>query len=467
MNRIRRARSFGLVVALLAGVGLAQVGTGGAASAASGGGMMSRKSSVAGECYYRPGQLIAPPGMSRKLSKFAGVPVKETGSLVPERLKPVLPSTVQRLSIYDIGTADPFDVAVAANAGGMTAAPNYVSAFAPGVRTWAPGEDAVLLPSGGGIVGNPGAGEGKRVGVLDTGYNSRIAKMVPGAGSITYRSAASMRTELAGQGLIAPSYVQPTELTVGRAAGHGTFITGLLRRAVPAAKLVVAQVPFFDGSDAYFDVASAPGFVEDKSSRADDAAITYMMYSAFTTNGVTNVDVLSLSFGTYGCGRDVEPQMGDGDFRVPVGVRSALLGLWELSGRNLQVAASAGNDRTDEPFFPAAYAAAKCFDPANVPPSSQPPSCDMSGSALSPWLGGVASTPSMLGDYSNEGPWAIVRAEGSDVASIRHDLKWYSWSGTSFAAPCAAVAAIERPGMDWFAVKGTTLDCGLAAKLIP
>jgi hypothetical protein len=467
MIRIRRARSFGLVVALLAGAGLAQVGLGGAASAASGGGMMSRKGDVAGECYYRPGQLIAPPGLSRMLSRYAGVVVKETGSLVPERLQPVLPSTVQRYSLYDVGGADPFDVAVAANSGGIAAAPNYVSGFAPGVRTWAPGEDAVLLSAGGGIVGTPGAGEGTRIGVLDTGYNPRLAKLIPGAGTVTYRSAASMRTELAAKGLIAPSYVQPTELTVGRAAGHGTFIAGLLRRALPAAKLVVAQVPFHDGGDASFDVASAPGFSEDTSSRADDAAITYMMYSAFTTGGVTNVDVLSLSFGSYGCGLDVDAAAGDGDFRVPVGVRSALLGLWELSGRTLRVAAAAGNDRTDEPFYPAAYAAAKCFDPGNVPPSGPPQPCPMSGSAISPWLGGVMSTPSMLGDYSNDGPWAIVRAAGSDVASIRHDLQWYSWSGTSFAAPCAAVAAVGRPGLSWFDVKGTTLDCGLGAKLLP
>lgn len=439
MDRIRRTRALGLVLALLAGAGVAQVASGGAVSAA-GGGMASHKGLTEGDtCYYRPGQLIAPEGKSRALSKYVGVTVREVGSLVPERLKAALPNTVVRYSVYDIGTADAFDAAVLANAGGVAAAPNYISSFAPGVRTWAPGEDAVLLPSNGGLAAPLSRGEGLRIGVLDTGLNTGITKMFKAPGTYSYKSAASIRTQLAASGLIASGYVQPTELTTGRAAGHGTFITGLLRRSLPSARLVVAQVPFYNSDDAFFDVASAPGFAEDKSSRADDAAITYMMYDAFTASGATNVDVLSLSFGTYGCGGGVEPQVGDGDFRVPVGVRSALLGLWELSGRKLRVAASAGNDRTDEYFFPAAYAAAACFEPSNVPPNSGPAKCGMSSTAKSPWLGGVTSTPSALGDYSNHGGWAIVRAQGSDVASIRNDLKWYSWSGTSFAAPCAAV----------------------------
>ncbi len=269
---------------------------------------------------------------------------------------------------------------------------------------------------------------------------------------------------LQGLTLMAPGYNQPGELTMGRAAGHGTFITGLLRRAVPGARLVVAQVPFFDANDALFDVTAAPGFADDKSSRADDAALSFMMYSAFAAGGVTNVDVLSLSFGTYGCGLGVAPEAGNGDFRVPIGVRSSLLGLWELSGRNLRVAAAAGNDRTDELFYPAAYAASSCFEPGNVPPNSGPAVCKQGIDAKSPWLGGVSSTPSAAGVYSNEGPWALVRANGSDVASLRHDLHWWSWSGTSFAAPCAALESAMRPWMIWPDVAGATLDCGLAAK---
>lgn len=458
-----RARAIGIVMTLLAGVGATQAASGGVALAAGGGMTPHVDDGTKQSCVYRPGQVIAPPGQAAKLRRITGSTVRELGSLVPENVKPVLPATVPWLSLYDIGSADPFDTAVQAAAGGMSAAPNYLSSFAPGVRTWAPGEDASLLTAPPAPIANPTDGEGLRIGVLDTGLNAKALAPLTGNGTVSYRSAASVRTALASRQLIASGYVQPVELGVGRAAGHGTFITGLLRRAVPGARLVVAQVPFYDASDALFDVTSAPGFSTDQSSRADDAALTFMMYTAFVAGGSTNIDMLSLSFGSYGCGTTVMPGAGDGDFRVPIGIRSSLLGLWELSGRTLQVAAAAGNDSTSEPFYPAAFAADRCFEPANVPPGSGRARCQMGIDAKSPWLGAVTSPPSQQGSYSNFGPWAIVDAQGSDVASRRHDSKWYTWSGTSFAAPCAALTAALEGKRNWEDYRGTTIDCGLGA----
>jgi hypothetical protein len=455
-----------LAVALLVGSGVV-AGSVGTAQAAKGDSKMTVRTNERGdECYYRPGQLIAPPGMATKIARFTGsAAVRQGPSLVPDRLQQYLPSTVQRLSLYSIGSADPFATAVAmSNAGYTSIAPNYISSFAP-VRTWAPGGDSVLSAAPVPVsVGAPTAGKGMRIGVFDTGLERKLSSTIPGTGTVSYLSAQSQRVTLAGLGFIEAGYVQPLELTSGRAAGHGTFITGLLRRALPGATIVVSQVPFSGPADASFGVDPSPTFATNASSRADDAALTFMMYTAFLgSGGVPNIDVLSLSFGSYGCNARFAPESGDGDFRTPLGIRGALLTLWERSGRKLVVASAAGNDSTEEPFYPAAFSASSCFDPSNVLVNGPPPMCEQKDEAVSSWLGGVASTKSaVIGSYSNFGPWANVTAHGSDVVSMLPSMKWAMWSGTSFAAPCAAVFAVQNPGMKWADAAGRLIDCGLA-----
>ena len=466
MKRTRRTRVAGLALSLALGMGMAVVGHPAVSAGprgGGGGGMTIRKADNGFECQYRPGQLIAPPGLASMIQSVTGTSVKETTNLVPERLRTQLPPTVQQYSLYSVGSADPFDTALALGQSGISAAPNYLSSFAPGVRTWAPGEESRPASDPGPIAPSTSYGSGVRIGVLDTGLGGKLTGVLPGTGAVTYRSAQSMRFTLVGNGLVSPVYLQPTELTTGRAAGHGTFITGLIRRVLPGARVVVAQVPFFDAGDAAFGVPSSPTFSTNTSSRADDAALTFMMFSAFVDSTArTNIDVLSLSFGSYGCGDAFEPGKDTaGDFRTPVGIRSALLGLWELSGRRLMVAAAAGNDQTDEPFYPAAFAASTCFEPSNVAPSGPPATCAQKSQAVSPWLAGVSSTPSALGDYSNRAAWAAVLAQGSDVLSLMPSSTWASWSGTSFAAPCAATWVGTTPGTDWFAVAGKLVDCGL------
>jgi hypothetical protein len=463
MERTRRTRVAGLALSLALGMSAVAVSSQvGAAARTAGGGMTVRKAADGSECQYRPGQLIAPPGAAAVITRVTGTSVKEIANLVPERLRNQLPATVQQYSVYSIGSADPFDAAIGLGQLGMSAAPNYISSFAPGVRTWAPGEEARPAVAPGPIAPSNSYGSDVRVGVIDTGLGGKITSTLPGTGAVTYRSAQSMRLTLVANGLIAPTYLQPIELTTGRAAGHGTFITGLIRRALPGARIVVAQVPFYDGGDAAFGVPSSPGFTSNTSSRADDAALTFMMFSSFVDSTARpNIDVLSLSFGSYGCGDAFETEKGPGDFRTPVGIRSALLGLWELSGRKLKVTAAAGNDQTDEPFYPAAFAASACFEPSNVPPGIPPASCEQKSEAVSPWLAGVSSTPSSLGDYSNLADWAAVLAQGSDVVSLMPNSTWASWSGTSFAAPCAAVYAGLKPDTAWLDIRGQLIDCGL------
>lgn len=454
----RRTRRIGIVMAIVAGLGLAGVAD---STVSAGGGIKIRKNAHGDECYYRPLQLIAPPGQASNIGRITGVRASELGTLVPERLSNVLPPSVQRLSLYQLTSGDPLSVAISMTAAGVSAAPNYLSAYAP-VRTWAPGEDPI--PSGPyRPIAGGGEGYGKRIGVLDTGLNTKLPTVLPGEGPITYLRASTIKAELAAKGLVAPGYNQPAELNAGRAAGHGTFITSLLRRTLPGASLVVAQVPFYNAADANFNVQPAAPFASDQSSRVDDAALTYMMYRAFTDSAThqTNVDVLSLSFGSYGCNSAILPKAGEGDFRTPIGIRSALIGLWELSGRKLEVAAAAGNDRTDEPFYPGAYAAVSCFVPSEVPVAGPPPECGLKSDAVSPWIAGVTSTPSAAGAYSNEGRWAAVQAQGSDVGGLLGGLSWASWSGTSFAAPCAAAFAVQKDLTDWLSMRGQLIDCGL------
>ena len=81
--------------------------------------------------------------------------------------------------------------------------------------------------------------------------------------------------------------------------------------------------------------------------------------------------MLSLSFGSYGCGDAFETEKGPGDFRTPVGIRSALLGLWELSGRKLKVTAAAGNDQTDRAVLPGGVRGVGVLR-AVEPPARQP-----------------------------------------------------------------------------------------------
>jgi hypothetical protein len=428
-----------------------------------GGGMVTRPGGRGMECQYRPNQLIAPSGTATRIGQVLGVSATELTSLIPDGLQAGYPGSVAKLSLYSIPGADPLSAGIALQAAGIVAAPNYISSYAPGVRTWAPGEDAVAVGGSFGPITPPNTGYGKRIGVIDTGLASKFGQVMTGSGSVTYVSAQSMQAVLSAKKLVSGNYTQPEELATGRAAGHGTFISGLIRRVAPAATIIVAQVPFYDASDAAFTVPASTGFTTNSSSRVDDAALSFMLHGAFMGGDtIPDIDVLSISFGSYGCNSLIEPAAGEGEFRTPIGLRNTLLYLWERSGRTLRVAAAAGNDRTDERFYPAAFAATSCFDPANVPLNGMSPvSCRLTASATSSWLTGVTSTASAKGNFSNFGAWAGTQADGSDVISRRHLLEWASWSGTSFAAPCAAISSLLNGWMNWRTAPKDGIDCHL------
>lgn len=179
-------------------------------------------------------------------------------------------------------------------------------------------------------------------------------------------------------------------------AGHGTFISGIIRQLCPAALVHHRGVltSYGDGDDASV-IASIERAVRQL---ADD------------------IDIAVMSFGTYG-ENDQPPPMAE-----------AIRGLLEHS----VVVASAGNDATSRPYYPA---------------------------ALPGVIGVGALDAGGRAKFSNFGSWVDACAPGIDVVStfftgfddrtrdgelVNAYRGWASWSGTSFSGPkVAAVIAQE------------------------
>jgi hypothetical protein len=171
-------------------------------------------------------------------------------------------------------------------------------------------------------------------------------------------------------------------------AGHGTFIAGIIERIAPGCRVEVRRVlgPQGEGNES-----------------AIVAAINHI------ANEDNRPSFLNLSFGGY------------------VWERAPMLSAAVLHAqkRGIVVVASAGNDSTCRPSFPAA-------------------------------IPGVVSVGAIGPDgpawFSNYGDWVRACAPGVDVISSFFSLfdgtdfrfrSWATWSGTSFAAP-AVVGALVR-----------------------
>ena len=179
-------------------------------------------------------------------------------------------------------------------------------------------------------------------------------------------------------------------------AGHGTFISGIIRQLCPDALVHHRGVltSYGDG---------------------DDASVIAAIERAVRQLG-EDIDIVVMSFGTYG-ENDRPPPMAE-----------AIRGLL----RHSVVVASAGNDATARPYYPAA-----------LPGVIGVGALDQGGRAR----------------FSNFGPWVDACAPGVDVVSTfftdfddaTDDGRcgnayrgWATWSGTSFSGPkVAAVIARE------------------------
>jgi hypothetical protein len=189
--------------------------------------------------------------------------------------------------------------------------------------------------------------------------------------------------------------------------GHATFIAGLIRQAAPGARVLSMRVMDGAGKVSERNVADALAWL----AKPD----------------TVKVDIVLMAFG-----RQEDPSEPDLDnLRVPIAT---------LAGRGVRIVASAGNDSSDLPVYPAAFAAEQDLAVVSV---------------------GALATPTERARYSNFGPWVHRWGKGTNVLSIMPlttkgvglqsatDLlgagpapqpgdgyAW--WSGTSFAAATCA-----------------------------
>lgn len=171
------------------------------------------------------------------------------------------------------------------------------------------------------------------------------------------------------------------------AAGRGTSTTG------PQGVAPSAQV--------------LPVKVLDAQGGGDDLTIAEGIYHAADAGA----DVINLSLGGPG-----ESPLLEDALRYAVDLGSV-------------VVISSGNDSTDEPMYPAAYA-------ATIPGV-------LSVSATDDW--------GQLTDFSSWGDSVSIAAPGWDVAAPFLDGQFYLWSGTSFSAPMVsgAAARVRQQHPDW------------------
>ena len=183
------------------------------------------------------------------------------------------------------------------------------------------------------------------------------------------------------------------------AAGHGTFIAGLIEREAPGCRLELISVltTYGDGSE---DVIAHA--LQELAGRPD----------------AERPDLVNLSFGGY----------------TAIGMAALAHAVTELRRGGTIVVAAAGNDGSCAPLFPAAF-----------PDVIGVGALDAEGNAA---------------PFTNYGPWVRACTNGVDLVSIffegfdgaepptkrgdddRFD-GWAVWSGTSFAAP-RVVAALAR-----------------------
>lgn len=246
----------------------------------------------AAEYLYRPGQLVAAADEAeevRRALRESGDSFereKASGGTVRFRLGSTtdIPSLVTRLRASGI----------------RRVGPNHVVTWRSHIQ-WAPGSGPAV-PAGPWEGNAPaGAGEGVRVGVVDTGvwdhpwFDGRV-DFAPDPPEVADAD---------------------SDGHLDHEAGHGTFVSGIVLQHAPAARVVARRAASSGGVTDEVAVAQAIGELHD-------------------------VDLLNLSGGAY----------AHGD-QPPVAILGALEQLWRHRPEVVVVAA-AGNDNTERPFWPAA-----------------------------------------------------------------------------------------------------------------
>jgi hypothetical protein len=148
--------------------------------------------------------------------------------------------------------------------------------------------------------------------------------------------------------------------------GHGTFIAGLIWQAAPRAQILSIRVMDSAGQVADGDVA---------------AALTWLDHLS-----PVRPDIVLMAFGRR---REHHHDHGLDHVRQAIS---------QLAGRGVTIVASAGNDGSTDPVYPAAFAAETA----------------LSGSVVSV---GARISETEWAPYSNRGPWVLEARNGTNIIS--------------------------------------------------
>jgi subtilisin family serine protease len=255
----------------------------------------------------------------------------------------------------------------------------------------------VLWPA----IGDPTAGTGVRVSVVDTGLLDGASAWAPWIKGVRWNTRADIDH---------PDQIKVDSMGRGRDgfadpyAGHGTFVAGVVRCIARASHVVVERVLEVSG---FARESSLVKQIHDALSRSPDII-------SMSAGGYTRGNVPSLAFQT----------------------------LWEerLSQfGGIVLVAAAGNDSRTAPFWPAAF-----------------PWCV--------GVGSMSRDGQHRSWFSNHGAWVDVYAPGEDIVNAYTQMKYKTvvdgtvrdtsagivkWSGTSFSTPIVTgliAARMSRTG---------------------
>ena len=181
------------------------------------------------------------------------------------------------------------------------------------------------------------------------------------------------------------------------AAGHGTFIAGIIERIAPGCVVEVRRVLGPQGEGVESEIVNA----------INDIAL-----------GANPPAFLNLSFGGYVW--EMAPMLSDAVLRA--------------QQHGIVVVASAGNDGTCRPSFPAAI-------PGVVSVGAIGPDGPAWFSNYGSWVRACAPGMDVVSSFFAEFDGLEVPSAGSDIDHFR---SWAMWSGTSFSAPVVVGALVRE-----------------------
>lgn len=363
------------------------------------------------EFLYRPSHVLVRRDDRERLDRFFGARQDTYNGLgtvvdervpgldvyqLPERLRPNEPVDVLKIldelhdELRELGEQSQAQLPEEGEQRDWIATPDHVLYVTVGIGKLCPATEPDLPPSGRPVPArnkDENAGDKVTVSVVDTGWYADAA-------------ADSDSTWLASGVQGDAEVVDPND--IHKYAGHGTFVAGIIKCLAPATTIEVEGVLTKGG------------------------AVLESQIAAELTEAVRDKpDIVSISAGTYTY------------HNHPLMSFEALYADRKLNkdDETPLVVAAAGNDSTDQKFWPAA------FD----------------------WVVAVGSLDAngKKSDFSNYGPWVDVYAHGRDLVNafptgkytthepqtppdeVRNFTGLAKWSGTSFATPIVtgAIAA--------------------------